>query len=600
MITPDRWQQVRTLFHRTLEQPAGDRALFLQRASEGDEEIRHEVESLLLAHDAAETFLADSPVGALRGGESMAPVRLAAGARLGSFEIVGPLGAGGMGEVYRARDTRLDRAVAIKVLSPGLAADPRSRERFEREARLISRLAHPHVCTLHDVGSALVDGQESQFLVMELLEGETLAQRLRQGPLPLDHAIRTALEILEALAAAHALGIVHRDLKPANIMLTKSGVKLLDFGLARPRSGALDPGAIGSADRDDSMTADGMVPGTVPYMAPEQVRGHEAEPRSDLFAFGAVLYEMLTGRRAFDAPSQPALVAAILEHDPPPPSSHQPVTPPALDRLVAACLSKDPNDRWQHAQDVALALRGIADGRSGESGVAPGWPRGAARAGSRRAGGRWRVHLAWAATAAAVAIAIWMVRPRAAPPAPPVNPRPVIVLMDSPLPGRIYDPRTEAAGGTNADDVSDALRDLPILTFKENTSPIWHREEQVREQNPDLVISHLSCLLDERVAQGQRPLADHLFDIAQNRLASFFGYLAATNPRTHFLVYSRGRIWPDNTTEVTWMRNVEARFPRITGRLHTMLVPGKSEATFRDPATAQLLRARVQEILELR
>jgi hypothetical protein len=175
----------------------------------------------------------------------------------------------------------------------------------------------------------------------------------------------------------------------------------------------------------------------------------------------------------------------------------------------------------------------------------------------------------------------------------------VIVLMDSPLPGRVYDPRTLAAGGTNADDVSDALRDLPVLTFKENTSAIWHREEQVREQNPDLVVSHLSCLLDARMAQGAGPLADHLFDIAQNRLAGFFGYLAATNPRTRFLIYSRGKPWPTDAAERAWVGDVIARFPHLNGRLFTMVVPGKAEATFRDPATAQLLRNRVQEILGL-
>jgi hypothetical protein len=343
-----------------------------------------------------------------------------------------------------------------------------------------------------------------------------------------------------------------------------------------------------------------MVLGTVPYMAPEQVRGAEAEPRTDLFAFGAVFYEMLTGRRAFSAPSAPALIAAILEYDPPAPSTEQPLAPPALDRLVAACLAKDPADRWQHAQDLALALRGIAAGRPDvDTSPAAGFPRPSGPANSRRATRPWRLHAAWTAAATALALAVWMVRPIRTDPVPPPNPRPVIVLMDSPLLGRVYDPRTLAAGGTNADDVSDALRDLPVLTFKENTSPIWHREEQVRDQNPDLVVSHLSCLMDERVAQGNRPLADHLFDISQNRLMGLFGYLAATNPRTRFLVYSRGRIWPNDTTEATWVRDVAARFPRLNGRLFTMVVPGKAEATFRDPQTAQLLRTRVQEILGL-
>ena len=598
MITPARWEQVRSLFHRALERPSEERPAFVSTETAGDEEIRQEVESLLAAYGGAGGFLDTSPVAALRARDVSVPLmRFAPGTRLGSFEILGHLGAGGMGEVYRARDIRLDRTVAIKVLSPELATDPRSRERFEREARVISKLTHPHICTLYDVGSAPIDGHEVQFLVMELLEGETLAARLANGALPVEQALKGAREILEALTAAHALGIVHRDLKPANIMLTKSGFKLLDFGLARPR---VPPPMAGTTpgDREDSLTARGTVLGTVPYMAPEQVRGAEAEPRTDLFAFGAVLYEMLTGRRAFSARSEPALIAAILEQDPPPLSTAQPLAPPALDRLVAACLAKDPADRWQHAQDVSLALHGIAEGHS--DGEESGWPRSSASARPKDDASRWRLHLTWAVAATAIALSVWLVRPAGTEPSVAPNPRPVIVLMDSPLPGRVYDPRTLAAGGTNADDVSDALRDLPVLTFKENTSSIWHREEQVREQNPDLVVSHLSCLLDQRVGEGNRQIADHLFDISQNRLSVFFGYLAATNPRTRFLVYSRGRIWPDSSTEDEWARNVAARFPRLTGRLFTMVVPGQSKATFRDPETAKLLRSRVQEILQLR
>ena len=600
MITPERWQRVRALFHEALEHPADERAAFLGRETAGEDDIRGEVESLLAAHADAGGFLEASPIAALTGGELPPPLLFTSGTLLGSFEILGPLGAGGMGEVYQARDTRLDRVVAIKVLSRDLANDARSRERFEREARVISRLTHPHICTLYDIGSAPVDGRQVQFLVMELLDGETLAARLARGPLPVDQALKGALAIVEALAAAHSLGIVHRDLKPANIMLTRSGFKLLDFGLARLRAPSEMIGEPDAGERPDSLTAQGMVLGTVPYMAPEQVRGADAEPRTDLFAFGAVFYEMLTGRRAFSAPSGPALIAAILEHDPPPASAGQPLASPALDRLIAACLAKDPADRWQHASDLALALRAIAEGRADAFRTpASGVPRPGAPAASAPAGHRWYLHAAWAAAAAAIALSVWMVRPNTADPVLPPNPRPIIVLMDSPLEGRVYDPRTLAAGGTNADDVSDALRDLPVLTFKENTSPIWHREEQVRAQNPDLVVSHLSCLLDERMAQGNATLGSHLFEISQNRLAGFFGYLSATNPRTRFLVYSRGRVWPNNTTEMTWIDDVAARFPRLHGRLFTMIVPGKSEATFRDPQTAQLLRARVQQILGL-
>jgi len=230
MTNPETWERIAALFHRTLELPKNERADFLRQECGDDESVRAEVASLVKAHAEAEGFLDRQMPGA-----SGDVARLARGSRLGVFEILERLGAGGMGEVYRARDTRLDRLVAVKVLSADLADDPRGRERFEREAHIISKLTHPHICTLYDVGSASVEGVEVPFLVMELLEGETLATRLARGPLPLAQALRCAIEIAEALAAAHALGIVHRDLKPANIMLTKSGVELLDFGLARLR-----------------------------------------------------------------------------------------------------------------------------------------------------------------------------------------------------------------------------------------------------------------------------------------------------------------------------------------------------------------------------
>ncbi len=596
MITPRDWDRVRELFHGALElSPAARDAFVRERAS--DAAIVQEVTSLLVVHSEAEGFLSTPPNA---GGLAGAGCRLSPGTRLGAFEILDLIGAGGMGEVYRARDTRLDRTVAIKVLAPALVGDPHGRERFEREARVISKLNHPHICTLHDVGSALVEGHEVQFLVMELVEGETLAARLRQGALPIGEALEYALDIAEALADAHALGIVHRDLKPANIMLTKSGVKLLDFGLARLRATAATGHQSAGAGADDSLTSAGSVLGTVPYMAPEQVRGDEADPRTDLFAFGAVFYEMLTGRRAFAAASEPALIAAILEQEPPPPTTLQPLAAPVLDRVVGACLAKDPAERWQDARDVVLALRGIAEHRSaGRSGSWPGLHGLTGPTGSDLGAGSRRLHVAWTIVAVIVGLTVWLMRPMTAEPMSAGNPRPVVVLMDSPLPGRVYDPLTLAAGGTNADDVSDALRDLPVLTYKENTSPMWHREEQVREQNPDLVVSHLSCLLDQRLAQGDRSLDDHLFDIAQSRLTGFFGYLATSNPRTRFLIYSRGRHWPTSEAEATWARDVAARFPRLNGRLFTMVVPGGARASFRDPTTAQLLRTRVREILAL-
>ncbi|MBI1790215.1 MAG: serine/threonine-protein kinase [Acidobacteria bacterium] len=280
---------------------------------------------------------------------------LSMGEKLGPYEILSAIGAGGMGEVYKARDTRLSRMVAIKVLPEHLASNAEARQRFEREAQAVSSLNHPHICTLYDVGRQ--DG--SDYLVMEYLEGETLAARLRKGPLPAPQALEYGVQITMALAEAHKQDVFHRDLKPGNIMLTKTGAKLLDFGLAKLARAEAAPGADQPTVSAD-LTAKGTLLGTLPYMAPEQLEGKEADARSDIFAFGAVIYEMLAGRRAFEGKSQASVMAAILEHDPPPISTLQPLTPPALDRVTKTCLAKDPDDRWQTARDLKRELGWIA------------------------------------------------------------------------------------------------------------------------------------------------------------------------------------------------------------------------------------------------
>jgi eukaryotic-like serine/threonine-protein kinase len=292
---------------------------------------------------------------------------LLSGTKLGPYEIVAALGAGGMGEVYRARDTRLGRDVAIKVLAEELSSDPDLKARFEREARAISALSHPHICHLYDIGSQ--DGTD--YLVMELLEGESLAQRLEKGALPFTQALRCGIEIAEALEKAHKNGLVHRDLKPGNVMLTKSGAKLLDFGLAKPVQGlgAMTSGSIDTLSKP--LTREGKIIGTFEYMAPEQVQGLDADARTDIFALGAVLYEMLTGKRAFRGKSQISVMSAILEKDPEPVNATQPMTPPALDRVVATCLAKDPEERFQTAHDLKLQLKWIADAGSQSSLLAP-------------------------------------------------------------------------------------------------------------------------------------------------------------------------------------------------------------------------------------
>jgi eukaryotic-like serine/threonine-protein kinase len=315
---------------------------------------------------------------------------LTSGTKLGPYEIQSPLGAGGMGEVYRARDTRLDRTVAVKILPNHLSDNPEAKQRFEREARAISSLNHPNICTLHDIGSQ--DG--TSYLVMEYVQGETLDSRLQKGPLPLKQALETGVQICDALEKAHRAGIVHRDLKPGNIMLTASGAKLLDFGLAKPAAAMLGAQSLPGKGSDRAnltpstptmnlsmlsatpapLTQQGMIVGTFQYMAPEVVQGREADARSDIFSLGCVLYEMITGKRAFEGKSQLSVLSAILEKDPDPISKIQPLTPAALGHVVQDSLAKDPEARWQNAADVGRELRWIAGGFSVTT-AAPGAPR---------------------------------------------------------------------------------------------------------------------------------------------------------------------------------------------------------------------------------
>jgi len=360
---------------------------------------------------------------------------LVPGTKLGPYEILSALGAGGMGEVYRARDTRLGRDVAVKVLPGHLSADPAVRARFEREARTISSLNHPHICTLYDVGR---EG-DTDYLVMELVEGETLAARLARGPLAVAELLRTGAEIADALDRAHRAGVVHRDLKPGNVMLTRSGAKLMDFGLARatgPTGSSGSGASIGPLTQSPTvappLTAEGAIVGTFHYMAPEQLEGREADERSDLWAMGCLLYEMATGRRAFDGKSQASLIAGIMGGEPVPILQVAPVAPPALDRVVRACLAKDPADRLQSAHDVKLQLSWIVEGGSAADAPRP--------AVTRRRG---REALAWLVAAAGlgVAAAALLLARRPAPDAPSVHaflgPPPGVLFSsstDQPLP----------------------------------------------------------------------------------------------------------------------------------------------------------------------
>jgi serine/threonine protein kinase len=340
---------------------------------------------------------------------------LAANTRLGPYEIVAPLGAGGMGEVFRARDTRLDRTVAIKICTGHFS------ERFEREARAISSLNHPHICALYDIGRE----DTVEFLVMEYLEGESLEARLRKGPLPIDEALQIAIQIASALDAAHRRGMVHRDLKPGNVMLTKSGAKLLDFGLAKMNEVELSPTDVTQLAPQRPITVQGTILGTLQYMSPEQLEGKEADARSDIFSFGAMLYEMITGRKGFTGSSQATLIVAVMTTVPPSVSTIQPLASPALDRLVRTCLAKSPDDRWQNAGDLSRELAWIAQAGS-EAGIPAPIP-------AKR---RSRERMAWPAAGLAavllLASLVWITVHLRNEPAPPA-----MVKFQVPVPDKL-------------------------------------------------------------------------------------------------------------------------------------------------------------------
>jgi serine/threonine protein kinase len=377
------WARAKSILADAAALPAPDRARFLEERCP-EPALRRELLAMLASPAPLSDLIAD------RG--------LSKGAPLGHYVIESLLGRGGMGEVYRARDSRLGRDVAIKVLPAEVSQDPDCLRRFEREAQMAGALNHPHIAAIY--GLERVDA--TIFLVLELVAGESLAERLEKGPLKLEEALRVAIQIADALDAAHRAGIVHRDLKPGNVMLGKAGAKLLDFGLAKS---SLSAAAASSLTEASDLTAPGTIMGTLPYMAPEQIEGRDVDARSDIFSFGCVVYQMLGGRAPFEGATTAKLVAAILERDPPELAGLQPLVPPALERVVRRCLEKEPGARWQTVTDLLAELRWIADG------VPSGWLPPAQRR-------ERRIWIAWTAAAACllgwIVTAVWPPRPTAA------------------------------------------------------------------------------------------------------------------------------------------------------------------------------------------
>jgi serine/threonine protein kinase/Tol biopolymer transport system component len=372
-MNAERWRRIEELYHASLEVAKDRRADFLCQACGADDELRHEVESLLVHEKTSQKFIEEPAfevAARLIAHDKSVAVEadpVAIGTVVSHFRVEEKLGRGGMGVVYRAEDTALGRAVALKFLTTDAARDQQSLERLRREARAASALNHPNICTIYEIGT---HGEQS-FIAMELVEGETLEHRLKKGPLPTEQVLRYAVQIAQALAKVHRMGFTHRDLKPANVMLTKTGLKLMDFGVAKRSATTIlisDPAK--TSQERAKLTGEGTLVGTFQYMAPEQLEGKEADARSDIFAFGEVIYEMATGVVAFSSTSGASLIAAIFSSEPKPMAASQPMTPPGLERVVRKCLAKDPEERWQSASDLATELQWIASGetRVGESG----------------------------------------------------------------------------------------------------------------------------------------------------------------------------------------------------------------------------------------
>jgi len=513
------------------------------------------------------------------------------------YKILEKLGEGGMGIVYKAEDIKLKRKIALKLLRIDLTRDPDAKRRLIREAQNASALDHPHIGTIYEIGET-DDGQ--LFIVMAYYEGQTLQQRIDQGPLKINEFIEWASQAAEGLAMAHQKGIIHRDIKPANVMITQDNrVKILDFGLAKLQG-------------QSQYTQEGATLGTVAYMSPEQLRGEKVDHRTDIWSLGVVMYEMVTAQRPFKGEYDQAVTYSILNEEPEPITALRSQVPVRIDQIIGKALAKNRKDRYQHVDEIPVDLKGISCNETGSrmmtdsrvpaiSGVRIDGKE-SGRIKPSRLKDRIRSPLTWLSLllfGSAAVFGFWKLM---------FKEPPVIVLMDSPIAERVYDPETRADHGTNADDINDILRDLPVVLHKETVTSTWHREDQVIGQNPALVIIHRSCFYDgPPFREGlDTALVKRVYELSEGKLMAFLGYVAIANPRTKFLVYSRS--FED---ESLWIEQLENRFSRLRGKVTAMTVAGgrgpalagesiRSKATFRDPETAREIKSLVKSMMNLK
>jgi serine/threonine protein kinase len=519
-MSPERWQKVKEIFQTALEQAPQERFSFLAGECHGDEALRREVESLIASHEKDGSFI-DSPGYEAAAGMLASDPELTMGQKIGRYEILSTLGRGGMGEVYLALDTKLSRKVALKVLPGVFTKDQERLHRFEQEARATSALNHPNILTIFEIGEA--DGRH--YIVTEFIDGQTLAQRISPGPLKLGETLNISEQISSALSAAHGAGIVHRDVKPENTMLRSDGiVKVLDFGLAKLAQAQSRPSSPEDSTRAVVKTITGAVMGTVAYMSPEQARGFSLDGRTDIWSLGVVIYQMLTGSVPFPGATSSDILVSILEREPRSLHSFSPEIPTELEWIVNKALTKDCDDRYQTARELLTDIRRMKQRLSVAAEIerrVPARPfagsdaetisKDATLSAARRPNSKRRLiwaivlmaMLALASTIIWKGRALWLNHAAATP---------VVVLMDSPLPDRVYDPETRKNGGTNADDITDILRDLPIVIEKENTSPLWHREDQVLRESPALIVIHRSCFADAAVGLDPQSTAAQVAD----------------------------------------------------------------------------------------